>query len=214
MKRENSNLKTMKNHKSNLNIMKSTKFFISALFCLALVTSFTSCSDDDDPAPVNEEEIITTLTLTFVNTANPLDFVVLNSFAADGLEDGMSTETITGNFTAGVTYALSLSLLNTSENPAEDVLNGDIIPEADEHFFAYAVNGLDMTMTRDAGDVDGPSGSKLGVNTTWVANSAGTGNLQIRLIHEPTTVDDSDEFGSATGGSEDFNITFTGVNIN
>ncbi|WP_157957236.1 type 1 periplasmic binding fold superfamily protein [Winogradskyella tangerina] len=194
--------------------MKTTKFFVKALLCLALVTSFTSCSDDDDPAPVNEEEIITTLTLTFVNNANPLDFVVLNSFAADGLEDGMSTETITGNFTAGVTYSLSLGLLNTSENPAEDVLNGDIIPEADEHFFAYAVNGLDMTMTRDADDVPGPDGSNLGVNTTWVANSAGTGNLQIRLIHEPTSVDDSNEFGSATGGSEDFNITFTGVVIN
>ncbi len=204
----------MKINNQNLKNMKTTKFFVKALLCLALVTSFTSCSDDDDPAPVNEEEIITTLTLTFVNNANPLDFVVLNSFAADGLEDGMSTETITGNFTAGVTYSLSLGLLNTSENPAEDVLNGDIIPEADEHFFAYAVNGLDMTMTRDADDVPGPDGSNLGVNTTWVANSAGTGNLQIRLIHEPTSVDDSNEFGSATGGSEDFNITFTGVVIN
>ena len=51
-------------------------------------------------------------------------------------------------------------------------------------------------------------------STTWVAGAASTGNLQIRLIHEPGTVDDSDEFGSATGGSEDFNITFTGVAIN
>ncbi len=194
--------------------MKINKFFISALFCLALVTSFTSCSDDDDPDSVNEEEIITNLTLTFVNTANAADVVVMASVAPDGLEDGVTAETVVGDFTTGATYALTLALSNASETPAEDVLNGDIIPEADEHFFAYAVNGLDMTMTRDASDVDGPDGSKLGVNTTWVANSAGTGNLQIRLIHEPASVDDSDEFGSTTGGSEDFNITFVDVDIN
>ena len=214
MNKINSKFKTMKINYLNLNVMKTSKFFISALFCLALVTSFTSCSDDDDPEPVNEEELITNLTLTFTNTANN-DEVVMTSVAPDGLEEGATTENVTGSFTAGATYELTLALVNASETPAEDVLNGDIIPEADEHFFVYAVsNGLDMTMTRDGDDVDGPDGSKLGVNTTWVANSAGTGNLQIILVHEPGSVDDSDEFGSATGGSEDFNITFTDVTIN
>ncbi|NRB84518.1 MAG: type 1 periplasmic binding fold superfamily protein [Winogradskyella sp.] len=194
--------------------MKTTKFLFKTMLCLALVSSFTSCSDDDDPAPVNEEELITNLTLTFTNTTNPGDVVLMSSVAPDGLEDGLSTETIIGSFTPGASYALTIGLLNESESPAEDVLNGDIIPEADEHFFVYAVNGLNLTMTRDASDIDGPDGSKLGVNTTWIAGASSFGNLQIRLIHEPSTVDDSDEFGSATGGSEDFNITFSGVVIN
>jgi len=204
----------MKINYLNLNAMKTTKFLFKTMLCLALVTSFTSCSDDDDPAPVNEEELITNLTLTFTNTANSADVVSMSSVAPDGLEDGMSTEIVSGTFTSGATYALTIGITNASESPAEDVLNGDIIPEADEHFFAYAVSGLNFTMSRDASDVDGPDGSKLGVNTTWVAGAASTGNLQIRLIHEPSSVDDSDEFGSATGGSEDFNITFTGVAIN
>lgn len=204
----------MKINYLNLNAMKTTKFLLKTMLCLALVSSFTSCSDDDDPAPVNEEELITNLTLTFTNTTNPGDVVLMSSVAPDGLEDGLSTETIIGSFTPGATYALTIGLLNESESPAEDVLNGDIIPEADEHFFAYAVNGLNLTMTRDASDIDGPDGSKLGVNTTWIAGASSFGNLQIRLIHEPSTVDDSDEFGSATGGSEDFNITFSGVVIN
>lgn len=204
----------MKINYLNLNAMKTTKFLLKTMLCLALVSSFTSCSDDDDPAPVNEEELITNLTLTFTNTTNPGDVVLMSSVAPDGLEDGLSTETIIGSFTPGATYALTIGLLNESESPAEDVLNGDIIPEADEHFFVYAVNGLNLTMTRDASDIDGPDGSKLGVNTTWIAGASSFGNLQIRLIHEPSTVDDSDEFGSATGGSEDFNITFSGVVIN
>jgi len=204
----------MKINYLNLNAMKTTKFLFKTMLCLALVSSFTSCSDDDDPAPVNEEELITNLTLTFTNTTNPGDVVLMSSVAPDGLEDGLSTETIIGSFTPGASYALTIGLLNESESPAEDVLNGDIIPEADEHFFVYAVNGLNLTMTRDASDIDGPDGSKLGVNTTWIAGASSFGNLQIRLIHEPSTVDDSDEFGSATGGSEDFNITFSGVVIN
>ena len=38
-----------------------------------------------------------------------------------------------------------------------------------------------------------------------------TGNIQIVLVHQPVTVDDSNQFGSSTGGEEDFNITFQGV---
>ncbi|MDO1500688.1 type 1 periplasmic binding fold superfamily protein [Winogradskyella maritima] len=192
--------------------MKTIKNLTNAFFALILVATFTSCSDDDNPAPVNPEELITNVVLTFTNDADAMDTVTLTSIAPDG-QDGTSTETISGSFTSGATYSLSLAITNTSETPADDVLNDDIIPEADEHFFAYAVNSINLTMTRDANDVDGPESSKLGVNTTWVAGAASTGNVQIRLIHEPTSVDDSDGFGTATGGSEDINIVFNGVAI-
>ena len=193
--------------------MKTSKFFISALFCLTLITSFTSCSsDDNDPKEVVEEELITDVTLTFTNTTDNTDTVVLASIAPDG-QDGASTETITGTFTAGATYSLGLALTNESEDPADDVLNDDIIPEADEHFFKYAVSGIGLTMTRDSDDTDGAEGSKLGVKTTWVAGAASSGNVQIALIHEPQTTDDSDAWGTSTGGSEDLNITFSGVEI-
>ena len=190
--------------------MKTTKFFLSLFLCVALATS---CSNDDDnPDPVNEEELITNVILTFTNNADSNDTVVMSSIAPDG-QDGTSTETIVGSFTSGATYSLRLAITNASETPADDVLNDDIIPEADEHFFTYAVNSINLTMTRDAGDVDGPDGNKLGVNTTWVAGATSTGNVQISLTHEPTSVDDSTGFGTASGGSQDLNITFTGAEI-
>lgn len=211
MNKNNSNFKTININHLNLNFMKTTKFFLSAIFCLLLVTS---CSDDDDnnPDPVNEVELITNVTLTFTNVTDANDTVVLASDAPDG-QEGASTEDITGSFTAGATYSLSLAITNESEDPADDVLNDDVIPEADEHFFTYAINGIDLTMTRDTDDIDGADGSKLGVNTTWVAGAATSGNIQIVLIHEPTSTDDSNGFGTATGGEEDFNITFSGVAI-
>ena len=210
MIKNKSNFKTMKINNLNLNIMKTTKFLLSSLFCLTLVTS---CSNDDDnPEPVNEEELITNVILTFANNADANDTVVMSSVAPDG-QDGFSTETVVRNFTSGATYSLSLVITNASETPADDVLNDDIIPEADEHFFVYAVNGVNLTMTRNSGDVNGSDGNKLGVNTTWTAGAASTGNLQITLVHEPTGADDSNEFGSVTGGSEDINITFSGAEI-
>jgi len=205
-------IKIMKINTLNLNFMKTSKFFIKSILCLALVTSFVSCSNNDDPDPVNEEELITVVGMTFTNVNNPTDVVSMTNTAPDG-QDGASTDVILGNFTAGATYALTLTLLNTSENPAEDVLAGDIVPEADEHFFIYGVSGINLTMTRDANDEDGAGGSKLGLKTTWVAGAASTGNIRIQLVHQPTTTDDSDNFGSATGGSDDLNITFTGVSI-
>lgn len=208
----NSNFKTMKINSLNLNSMKTSKFFISALFCLTLITSFTSCSDDDDPEEVLEEELITDVTLTFINNANATDTVVLASVAPDG-QDGASTETITGSFTAGATYSLNLEITNETEDPADDVLNDDIIPEGDEHFFTYAVSSIDLTMTRDTDDEEGSDGTALGVNTTWTAGAASSGNIQIILTHEPGSADDSDEWGSVTGGSDDLNITFSNVDI-
>ena len=55
--------------------------------------------------------------------------------------------------------------------------------------------------------------TNLGVSTTWTSGAAGTGNLQIILVHQPETADDSNQFGSTTGGEEDFNITFQGVEV-
>ena len=202
----------MKMNSLNLNFMKTSKLFMMALLSLALVTS---CSNDDDnPPPVNEVELITDVVLTFTNINDAMDVVTMVNDAPDG-QEGTFTNTVTGTFTAGETYQLRLTVENSSEAPdIDDVLNDDIIPEADEHFFVYAVSSsLDMTMTRDASDVDGPDGVKLGVNTTWVAGAASMGNLQIILVHEPEGADDSDEFGSVTGGEEDFTITFTMVEV-
>ena len=202
------NIKTMKIN--YLNITKATKIFVSAFFCLTLITS---CSNDDDnPLPVNEEELITDVVLTFTNTNDASDIVVMNSIAPDG-QDGTSIQSVVGDFNSGEEYSLSLQITNETESPADDVLNDDIIPEADEHFFSYAVDGINLTMTRDANDIDGPNGSKLGVRTTWVAGAASTGNVRITLTHEPTSTDDSNGFGTPTGGSQDLNITFIDVEI-
>ena len=201
------NTKTMKTNYLNLNFMKTTKLFIMAIFCLTLITS---CNNDDDPEPVNEVELITNVTLTFTNTANSADVVVMKNIAPDGQEWAF-TNSINGTFTAGQSYSLDLNITNESDpNDVDDVLNDDVIPEGDEHFFKYN-NTLGMSMMRDASYLSGANVSRLGVSTTWTTGAAGTGNIQIILVHEPDSADDSNQFGTTTGGEEYFNITFQSV---
>ena len=190
--------------------MKTTKLFLTAIFSLAL---FASCSNDDDSGgEPNEEEIITNVTLAFVNDADATDVVTLLSVDADG-EDGplAPVQTITGSFTAGATYTGTVDLFNAIEG--EDITEEVTEDEPDEHFFTYAVNGIDVTFTRSANDIVRADGEKLGFETTWVANTAGSGSITVQLWHQSETVNDDNEFGTQTGGSQDVNITFTGIDI-
>ena len=190
--------------------MKTSKLFLNAFVCITLLAS---CSDDDsNPTPPNEDEVITNVTLEFVNTANASDIVTLLSVDPDG-EDGPTVpeQTITGAFTAGATYTATIELFNAIEG--EDITEEVRDDEPDEHFFVYAINGLDMTFTRDATDVVRADGNKLGYATNWVANTTGTGAITVQLFHESSSVDDSNEFGTQSGGSTDVDITFMNVTI-
>ena len=104
------NIKTMKTN--YLNFMKTTKLFIMAIFCLTFITSCNN--DDDNPDPVNEVELITNVTLTFTNTANAGDVVIMSNVAPDG-QEGAFTNTVNGTFTAGQSYSLDLEITNESD---------------------------------------------------------------------------------------------------
>lgn len=198
--------------KTNFKIMKTTKYFLTAMLCIAL---FTSCSDDDDGSSVgepNEDEVITDVTLTFINDANPSNIITLSNIDPDG-DDGPEapTQTITGSFFAGSTYTATVDLYNSIED--EDVTVEVTDEEPDEHFFIYLINGLDMSFARSANDVMRMDGNLLGFETSWTANSAGMGDITIQLFHESETVNDDNEFGTQTGGSTDVNVTFEDVVI-
>lgn len=192
-----------------LNITKTSKYFLSAIFCLTLLAS---CSDDDDNDPPNDEEVITNVTLAFINVADATDTITLLSVDLDG-EDGPMppAQTVTGDFTAGATYTATIELFNAIEG--EDITEEVRDDEPDEHFFVYAINGLDMEFSRSAGDVVRTDGNSLGYATTWIANTTGTGTITVQLYHESESVDDSNGFGTQVGGSTDVNITFLDVDI-
>ena len=181
--------------------MKTIKLFFMSMLSLALVTS---CSDDDAPAPIVDQELITNVNVIFTPSDSANEVVTLSAISADGIV--APNLNVTGDFVSGETYNATITI--TDEINEENILE-EIVEEKDEHFFEYSINSIDFTsMTRSADDEVRSDGVKLGLNTTWVAGAAGSGTITVRLIHEPTSVSDADGFGSASGGENDFNNTW------
>ncbi|WP_248723390.1 hypothetical protein [Seonamhaeicola sp. ML3] len=186
--------------------MKTIKFYAMTIMAIAMLAS---CSNDDDtPEPVEEEEAITKLVLTFTNQADANDTIVLtwNDTNQDEIIDS-SEKTVTGEFNTSAVYSAEIGLFNEDE----DFLDEDILADQagiDAHFFTYATT-LDFTMTRASDDNTRTDNNKLGVKTVWTAGtSTGTGSITIKLYHESPSVSDSDGFGTAAGDDTDIEISF------
>ena len=167
---------------------------------LTLVFMFTSCTDDSDP--VNEQEVITTMTVTLTPDTGGTDVVLqTRDLDGEGGEDPAVT-VIGGPLTSNTTYSGSIVLLNETEDPAENVTE-EIEEEDDEHQFFFVVgSGLDVTTSyNDFDDNDNP----VGLSFTLTAGSASGGDFTVTLRHEPnkpnTGINDA-------GGSTDIEETF------
>ena len=142
-------------------MMKRINFLTIAI--VAVVTlGFISCSNDDDtpPAPVNEEEVITSVIVTLTGEG---DVVELESRDLDGDGPNDPVVSVNGTFQENIPYVGSVQFLNETESPAEDI-NEEILEEAEEHqvFFVFG-GGLDGSVTY--GDEDS-NGNPIGLQFT------------------------------------------------
>lgn len=156
--------------------MKTNKPVYS-IFFFATLLLFSGCGNDEDPTPENEEELITTVRLTFTEGGS--------SFVAEWKDldgDGANAPVVDDiTLEAGKTYAVTLDLLNESETPAESITT-EIEEEAEEHQFFFVVGGdLALTAVYDDEDSDG---KPVGLKNTFTTGDASTGTLTIILRHE------------------------------
>lgn len=175
------------------------KFLKYALLASTLI--FASCSDDDDNTPdaVNEEEVITTLTVTLESGS---DTVVMQYQDLDGDGPDAATVTVSGSLTANTVYDGSIVLLNETESPAENVTEEIEEEDLDHQFFYTVGSGLDVTTDYTSFD---SAGNPLGL--TFVLNTAGasSGGLTFTLRHEPNKPNTGLE---NAGGETDIEVTF------
>ncbi len=183
--------------------MKTFKTFLSIALVSAL---FVSCSDDDDtPDPVNEEEVITTMTITLSPQGGGTD-ITLQTRDLDGDGPNAPVVTVSGDLAPNTTYNGSVVFLNETETPAEDITL-EVEEEDDEHQVFYIVGGgLDVTTTY--GNFDG-NGNPLGTEFTLDAGAASTGTLAVTLRHEPKKPNDGTlaDAGGETDITQSFNVT-------
>lgn len=185
--------------------MKTIKHFL--ILFLATGLFFSCSSDDDNPDPVNEEEIITTVNFVLTPVGNG-NIVTFQSQDLDGDGPNAPVNSQIGSLVASTEYTASVQFLNELENPAENITL-EVLDEADEHQVFYSLTGTSgSTVTYSDTDSDG---NPLGILTVFNAGSASTNNtLTITLRHEPnkTASGVSDGNIANAGGETDVEVTF------
>lgn len=177
------------------------------LLALFLSTSLviTSCSKDDAPTPVNEEELITTVEIILTGGGQTITLI---SKDLDGDGPGAPVITPVGGATlvAGTTYTGTTSFLNESVNPAEDITE-EVLEEGADHQVFYQLPATLGTITYD--DVDA-NGKPIGLEFTLVAATPGaSNNLIVTLKHLPNKSATGVAAGDITnaGGATDAAVT-------
>jgi hypothetical protein len=160
--------------------MKKNLFSGIALFLLTALAG-VSCSKDDDETG-NEEELITTLKVTMVETGTGTTstFTFRDVDGPGGNPPG-SFDSIVVN--ANRNYTVSLQFLNESVSPAEDI-TVEVEEEDVDHQVYYtpaAVSITALNLNLDA------NGLPLGTEATWNTGAAGKGTMTITLKHKPGT---------------------------
>lgn len=188
-----------------------TRHFGKALsFLLLSAFIFIAGCNDSDPVPANENELITTLKLTFrmrEHDGTPVDAdpVTFTWRDADGPGPGapMADEI---HLEANATYALELQVLDESKNPVEDI-SAEIREEDEEHQFFFVISGVDAAVVYD--DEDG-NGNPVGLTSVVETGAAGAGSLNVILRHELNKSGAGVRSGNPAnaGGETDLDVTF------
>jgi len=154
-----------------------TKIAFSAFMAAALLTA---CSKDKDEVEENEEEVITTLKLTFTPTGGGT--ALTYQFRDPDGPGGITPTTDEIVLAPSKSYDVSIEVLNETTTPAEDITE-EIAEEAAAHRFYFQPSaGSNITVSNL--DTDG-SGIALGLASTWTTTTTASGTIKVTLRHYP-----------------------------
>lgn len=182
------------------------KYIIYALLALPLIIVSCSKDDNDTPEPVNEEEVITTMTVTLTPKEGfEADTLTLQTKDLDGDGPNAPVISVSGDLKNGVFYTGIVVFLNETETPAENITE-EIEEEADEHqFFITPGGGIAQNIGIEYLNTDS-NGNILGTQFELNTLEPGNGTLTFTLRHEPkkpnTGLNDA-------GGETDFEASFS-----
>jgi hypothetical protein len=137
---------------------------------------FSSCKKDDPE--VNEEEVITTVKLTFTPVGGGATLVYQYD-DADGPGGAAATQDEIV-LTPSKAYNVAIEVLNKTETPVADITT-EISAEAEAHRFYFVPSaGSNITVGNLNNDANGVA---LGLSSTWTTGAVATGNIRVVLRH-------------------------------
>ncbi|HRN42591.1 MAG TPA: type 1 periplasmic binding fold superfamily protein [Vicingus sp.] len=186
--------------------MKNKIKSIFTILMLSLVV-FACKKDDKTPTPSNpngntpppnEEELITTIVLTFTDTMGLTTPFTVTFADPDGDGGNAPTTHEVINLDSNKYYNVSIQFLDQSKTPAEDITQ-EVVAEADEHLICYNLSGANLSVTRS--DSDGTY--ELGVHSFWSTGLPSSGTVTVVLKHQPGIKD-----GTCAPGDTDVEVVF------
>ncbi|MBE7443164.1 MAG: hypothetical protein HS119_12015 [Flavobacteriales bacterium] len=158
----------------------------------------TPSNPDGNTPPPNEEELITTIVLTFTDTTGIVAPFTVTFADPDG--DGGNAPTIHEeiHLDSNKYYNVTIQFLDESKTPAEDITQ-EVVAEANEHLICYNLSGANLSITRT--DSDGTY--ELGVHSFWSTGLPSSGTVTVVLKHQPGIKD-----GTCAPGDTDVEVVF------
>lgn len=165
-------------------ILKSTRIFFSVIVISGF---FYSCKDKDkdpsNPAPINPQELITTVKLTLTDASDSNDTFTVQWKDADG-PGALAPVIDTLLLDTSKTYTAVVSVLDETKSPVDDI-STEIKEEAESHQFFYTLSSNltgRVAITRTDKDLNNlPVGLELQLSTT--AGTSVQGTLNVVLSH-------------------------------
>ncbi len=195
-------MKTMKTTilKNNLQVLKKSIFAVTAITSLAL---FSSC-DKEDPKVVNEEELITTVTTVLKNGTQT---ITLKSKDLDGDGPNAPVITVTGTIYTNTVYQGTVTFVNETATPADDITEEILAEGVDHQLFFQAPAAIGSFAYADTDANSKPIGLQF---TYTTGNTASSGNLTVTLKHEPNKSASGVSGGAIenAGGETDATVTY------
>lgn len=194
-------------HNSRLSILLLKKMktihYILAL-CMVFGITLNSCKKDkisvENPPYENPEELITTVTLTFIDSANTLNRSSATFKDTDGAGGNAPSVFDTIRLMPDRLYLTSILLLNESNPGRVDTISNEVLEEADEHQFFFHVSGTAIKI--DYRDKD-KNNLPLGLSTAWKTTSTGKGTCRLILKHQSDVKN-----GTESPGETDVELIF------
>jgi hypothetical protein len=178
--------------------MKSTRK--SILMAMIVMAVMAGCKKDE-PAPVEDNENLTTLKLKFTESGTTSTFTFKDLDGAGGNAPTIDKISLKPN----KTYTMVVEMLDESKTPAS-IISDAIYDERDQHLFEYVATPATILMVTTT-DKD-TRGLPLGLTASVKTSAIGTGKLQIVLLHQPPVNGKIVKDGTFGIGSVDFDGTF------
>ena len=165
-------------------IFKTTRIIFSVI---VISSVFYSCKDKDkdpsNPAPINPQELITTVKLTLTDASDSNNTFTVQWKDADG-PGALAPVIDTLLLDTSKTYNAVVSVLDETKSPVDDITK-EIKEEAEAHQFFYTLSSNltgRVSITRTDKDLNNlPVGLELQLSTTSGTSAQGT--LNVVLSH-------------------------------